>query len=598
MTISLGYGEMQLADGTEIGFIDVPGHEKLVRKMVAGATGMSAAMLVVACNDGIMQQTREHFEVLTMLGVEPGLIVFSKCDLADAETIELVQLEVEELVSGTVWQDCPSLVVSSHSGQGLDELRDNVVELARRVSQRPSTNLGFALHVQRSFAVEGAGTVATGVCASGTLAVGDTVALMPDSEQSRVRRIHVHGSESELAVPGLRTALNLPDLTKQQCQPGSVIVEPAIANRGKLLRVAIDFSAKVECPKAGSEVHVMAGTAAIHGKLYCYPGQHAGITLADIVTDDEVFLMHGQRCLLRRPSPAANFGSMRFLGFGEYKLRSRDIDETQWWLQQILHLDDADKLVLHVLNKNTGQAQTVEQLCRQLSYAPTAMRQLLQQLVESNDLRQTSGESFVAVGEAQSILDELKSTVNHFSSRNPNRLRIPISLLRQRVGKKSWPVVASFSAEMLEQIGLKATKGENWTLQNIEVDPQFFAAAQHLEELLAECKLQPPAWIDFWAANEAAPFQEAAMREYLLDSELCITPQDNMLFSSKVVAELATDVVSQLQGEGMDIPALRDKYNTSRKYLMPLLEYFDSRGLTERVGAKRILRNAAASLRD
>ena len=230
MTISLGYGEMQLADGTEIGFIDVPGHEKLVRKMVAGATGMSAAMLVVACNDGIMQQTREHFEVLTMLGVEPGLIVFSKCDLADAETIELVQLEVEELVSGTVWQDCPSLVVSSHSGQGLDELRDNVVELARRVSQRPSTNLGFALHVQRSFAVEGAGTVATGVCASGTLAVGDTVALMPDSEQSRVRRIHVHGSESELAVPGLRTALNLPDLTKQQCQPGSVIVEPAIAN--------------------------------------------------------------------------------------------------------------------------------------------------------------------------------------------------------------------------------------------------------------------------------------------------------------------------------------------------------------------------------
>jgi len=144
---------MQLDDGTEIGFVDVPGHEKLVRKMVAGATGMSAALLVVACNDGIMQQTREHFEVLTMLDVEPGLLIFSKCDLADDETIELVQLEVEELVAGTAWEECPRLVVSAHSGQGIDELKLAVIELAQRVSDRAAQPQGFILHVQRSFAV-------------------------------------------------------------------------------------------------------------------------------------------------------------------------------------------------------------------------------------------------------------------------------------------------------------------------------------------------------------------------------------------------------------------------------------------------------------
>lgn len=599
MTISLGYGEMQLDDGTEIGFVDVPGHEKLVRKMVAGATGMSAALLVVACNDGIMQQTREHFEVLTMLGVEPGLLIFSKCDLADDETIELVQLEVEELVAGTAWEECPRLVVSAHSGQGIDELKLAVIELAQRVSDRAAQPQGFILHVQRSFAVEGAGTVVTGVCASGRLELSDTVTLMPGSHDSRVRRIHVHGNSSEFAVPGLRTALNLPDLTKKDCDPGSVVVEQAIVNSGRLLRVVIKFGERLSIPKPGSEVHVMAGTAAIHGKLYCYSAQSAaGEVVADVVVNQEVFLAHGQRCLLRRPSPAANYGSLRFLGFADYKLRVRDADEMNWWLQQVDVLDDAPALLLHVLNKNTGQAQTVSQLCKQLSYSEAVMRELLQQQLDIGNVQATSGESYVAVGEAQGILDELDATVKHFCAKNPNRLRIPMSLLRQRVGKKSWPVVASFSDDMLEEVDLKIAKGENWTLLNVEVDAQFADSAKHLTALLAECKLQPPVWQEFWQQYGLENVSENEMADYLLDSELCISPQQELLFASSVVTELASDVVTQLQGQGMDIPALRDKYSTSRKYLMPLLEYFDSRGLTERVGAKRILRDPDASLRD
>jgi selenocysteine-specific elongation factor len=598
MTISLGYGEMQLEDGTEIGFVDVPGHERLVRKMVAGATGMSAALLVVACDDGIMQQTREHFEVLTMLGVEPGLLVFTKCDLVDDETLELVQLEVEEMVSGSVWEDCLRLAVSAHSGQGMSELKSAVVELAQRVANRPPRPQGFVLHMQRSFAVEGAGTVVTGVCASGRLGLSETVVLMPGAHDSRVRRIHVHGQSSGTAVPGLRTALNLPDLSKQDCYPGSVIIEPAIMNSGKLLRVAIEFGERLTMPKPGSEVHVMAGTAAIHGKLYCYSQQSSKQILADIVVDEEVFLAHGQRCLLRRPSPAANYGSLRFLGFADYKLRARDADEMQWWLQQIDLINNPGELLLHILNKNTGQAQTVAQLCRSLSYSPLAMRELLNAQVSEKNVQATSAESYVAVGEAQGILDVLDATVQHFCSKNSNRLRIPMSLLRQQVGKKSWPVVASFSSEMLAQVNLKVTKGEHWTILNVEVDPQFAASAAHLVALLGKSKLQPPTWQDFWQSHAVADVLESEMSDYLLDSELCISPEAEMLFATSVVTELARDVVSQLKDGGMDIPTLRDKYATSRKYLMPLLEYFDSRGLTERVGAKRILRNADASLRD
>ncbi|MBC8370477.1 MAG: selenocysteine-specific translation elongation factor [Planctomycetes bacterium] len=598
MTISLGYGEMQLAGGTEVGFVDVPGHEKLVRKMVAGATGMSAALLVVACNDGIMQQTREHFEVLTMLGVKPGLIVLSKCDLADAETIELVQLEVEELVEGTAWQDCPRLIVSTHTEQGIDDLRTAVVDLAHRVSSSTPSRHGFILHVQRSFAVEGAGTVVTGVCASGSLAIGDSVCLMPLGKQSRVRRIHVHGKSADVAVPGLRTALNLPDLTKQQCEAGNVIVEESIANSGKLLRVAIHFSDSQNLPKPGSEVHVMAGTAAIHAKLFCYAQRRGNYVLADVVANEDVFLAHGQRCLLRRPSPAANYGSLRFLGFADYKLRARDTQELNWWLEQIDCLDDEQRLLLHLLNKNSAQAQTVEQLCRQLSFAQAPLRELLQQMVDSKDVRATSSESYVAVGEVQGVLDELQATVQHYCAKNPNRLRIPLTLLRQRVGKKTWPVVESLTEEMLAQVDLKLSKGEHWLLLNVKVEEAFSKAAQHLAALIAEYKLQPPAFHEVWQQNSSSNAEQQAMYDYLLDSELCIAPQNDMLFASSVVSQLAADVVTQLQAGGMDIPALRDKYSTSRKFLMPLLEYFDTRGLTERVGAKRVLRNARASLRD
>ncbi|MHC4837837.1 MAG: GTP-binding protein, partial [Planctomycetota bacterium] len=179
ITLDLGYAQMGREDGLEVGFVDVPGHERLVRKMVAGATGMGAAILVVACDDGVMLQTREHFEVLDLLGVHRGLIALTKADLADEETRLLVAADVEELVAGTAWETAPVHEVSAHSGEGLEELREAVFALAVEAQSDDDPRLAFRLPVQRAFALPGAGTIATGVCAGGHLVAGEEVELLP-----------------------------------------------------------------------------------------------------------------------------------------------------------------------------------------------------------------------------------------------------------------------------------------------------------------------------------------------------------------------------------------------------------------------------------
>jgi selenocysteine-specific elongation factor len=555
-------------------------------------------MLIVACNDGVMQQTREHFEVLRLLEVEPGIIVLSKSDLADDDTIELVKMEVDDLVAGSRWQQAPVVIVSSQSGAGMEELESMIVDLATRVTEAPRSDWGFILDVQRSFAIDGAGTVATGVCASGSLNVGDEVLVMPGKHESRVRRIHVHGRNANTAVPGLRTALNLPDITKEQCEAGAVVINPAIINQGKLLRVAISFGPEIKVPKNGSEVHLLSGTSNISGKLYCYSHKCSGFMLADIVVAENVFLPFGKRCLLRRPSPAENLGSLRFLGFADYKLRARDKDEMVWWSEINDLLDDHSKVLLHMMQRRAGHSHSVAELSSQLSMAPESVLRVLHKLEQQQDIQKTGSEQFVALGEAQAIISELLATVEHYSAKHPNRLRIPILNLRQRVGKEAWAVLQSFGDEMLAQARLIPTKGENWAIIGVKVNPEFDAKAKQIEQVLAKYFLQPPSWSDVVSKHGVGEFDDDEMRAYLLDSEYCIEPQPDMLFATKVVASLAADVVSQLQGSGMDIPFLRDKYQTSRKFLMPLLEYLDSRGLTERVGSKRILRNPDASLRD
>lgn len=601
ITIDLGYAQINYEDGLEIGFVDVPGHEKLVRKMVAGATGMGAVMLVVACDDGVMPQTREHFQVLQMLGIDRGLIVLSKTDLADDDTLLLARADVEELIANTTWAEVDILEVSAHRGDGLEELRNALRELALAARSEVDNLHAFRLPIQRSFALHGAGTVATGVCSSGSLQEGDVVEVMPKAKTSRVRRVQVHGRSAGQALPGLRTALNLPEFEAQDCPRGAVLATPGSVRAGALARIMVEPLTDAPPLEHGAEIQFLAGTAAVNGRVWLPPAGLLGALdgerpwIADIELDEELALIPGQRLVLRRPSPAGNQASGRFLSFGLQRLRRRDQQQRDLLLALASSLDQPDDLLVRMLEV-LGEAVSVAALARELGWNEAAATTMLQAAVSRGTVRKVGGSKWTAAGRIGALGRDVAAAISGWRRQNPHRMRIPLTDLRDRLGKKKSQALVELDDADLEQVGLRKLAGTDWQLLDAEIDSEFAEVAARVFTALAAGGLAPLANEELTAASGVEPQQLSPALEYLQDTDQLVRISGGMLFARTAVEDLRNLVVTQLQQGDLDIPGLRDRFNTTRKFLMPLLEHLDARGVTERRGGNRLLRNAQAPL--
>lgn len=601
ITLDLGYAQMAFPDGLEIGFVDVPGHERLVRNMVAGATGMGAAMLVVACDDAVMLQTREHFEVLRLLGVDHGLIVLTKADVADADVREIARADVEDLVRGTPWAAAPIHFVSAHSGEGMAELKDALRELALRARRAADERHAYFLPIQRSFAVQGSGTVATGVTATGVVQAGDELELLPAGARSRVRRVQVHGRESSEGRAGLRTALNLPDLDPAQCQRGAVLAAPGTARAGLIARVTVRLLPDAPPLTHAGAVQVLAHTAAVEARIFFAPesdtpGLAPGERFADLELAEPIVLVPGMRLLLRRPSPACNLGVARFLGFGAHRLRKRDAEERDHALRVAAALDDPAALALCVLEADGGTPKRPEDVASALGWTPAAARAELAGLAESGKARAVTKDQFVAAGSTEAIFVEVRGVLKHFREKAPERLLIPIQRIRDRIGKEAFAVLEKLPEAQLEEVGLRRRRGQEWQLLGAEAPEHVRSAAERLYAVIEGGGMAPGDWNEVMAASGLTAADAAAARAYLLDAGRILAPADDVVLAVSVASRFCDDVVAQLRGKGMDIPLLRDKWHTTRKFVMPLLEHLDACGITERRGPNRLLRDPSAPL--
>jgi len=596
ITLDLGYAQMELGDGLEVGFVDVPGHERLVRKMVAGATGMGAALLVVACDDGVMPQTREHFEVLQVMGVDRGLVVLNKADLVDEETIVLVQGEVEELVAGTPWEGCAILAASAKTAVGLDEVRAAIHELVRKASREVGARRVFRLPVQRSFALHGAGTVATGVCASGELLEEVKVQALPGGGSSRVRRIQVHGRQAGRALPGLRTALNLPDLRPEECPRGTVLCPPGGLESGSLLRASVTFLPGAPSHKSGAPIHVLSGTAAIPGLLFLPPEGVAGEDiLADLELASPIVLATGDRLLVRRPSPGCNLARGRFLGFASRRLRTRDEKERKNLKELAANLDVPRLRVAALLGWLESPVRARE-LAAKLGLLEEAVLDDLQAALADGLVQDLGDGRWLGAAGADAVGDSIRSAVANFRESNPHRLAIPLEALRTRLGKETFGVVSGMKPEGLHDLGLEPRTGKTWGLVGAEVLGELAADTDRLLEALVDGGLAPQGLGGLAASCGLGEDAIGTLLENLADRRLVLTPGKGLWFATSAVEELRAAVVEQLEGEGVDIPALRDRFSTSRKFMMPLLEFLDEKGVTARRGANRVLAKADAPL--
>lgn len=583
ITIELGFAWFDLPDGRRAGIIDVPGHERFVKNMLAGAAGIDLVLLVVAADEGVMPQTREHLAILELLGVQTGIVVITKTDLVEAEMVELVEEDIAEALAGTFLATAPRVRVSAQTGQGLAELRRSIAEAVKAAPPRPRRNFS-RLPVDRAFVLKGFGTVVTGTLLDGPLEEGDQVLLMPGEIQARIRQLQVHGAHVPVAEPGQRVAVNLAGIERQDVRRGQVLfrgrgLEAAdkIAARFQLLPTAppLVSNTRVRFHVGSSET---LGRAVILGKDQVEPG---GDALIQFRLEEPVVAVRGDRYVIRSYSPVTTIGGGEIIEVGRHRLSRRKEAVVQNLL--IREGGEPRDLVLSYLNEGK-RPLTRSQLLNRTTMAPAELEEALAQLGDEVL-------SFVADGETWylSCREELAARFQDLLSRwhaaNPLRQGMP----REEVRARLLPELSSRGFAALLEQALPGT--------DIEIRGQELALASHqvqlneeqrrlrdkLMTLLRENPFSPPERQELDGLGDLEPVLK------FLQSQGELVQAGGLVFAREAVDGAIAILRSHFAKEPqLTLAQFRDYLGTSRKYALPLLEYLDGAGITRRRGDVRI----------
>ena len=584
ITIDLGFAPLPLGDDVQASVVDVPGHEGFVRNMLAGATGIDVALLVIAADEGIMPQTEEHLAIVELLGVRRGIPVITKRDLVDREWLELVQSEVAARLAGSRVRWEPAVPVSALTGEGLDELRGALGRVAADLAERPADDL-FRLPIDRVFAVAGAGTVVTGSTWSGSVAVGDSVRLLPLEREVRVRSIEVHGESAARAVPGRRTALALVGVDRSELARGAVVVTGPGWRAASMLDAAVELLPGASKPLASrTRVRVHLGTAEILARVVQTRSIGPGETgSARLVLDTPLVARGGDRFVLRSFSPVTTIGGGVVLDpFPPQRTRPR---------RRRIAADQTPAQRLDALVAEAGLAGVAtETLAVRLGVAP---RRVPTVITNVGDGLLALGETLVSrpavAAEAARLLDVLR----RHHREHPLDPGMSLQALRATVGAANSPPPAAVVDAVLAQ-GARGRKFE--IVESVArlagwrpaFDARASGARDQVARRVAEAKWQVPTVAELERELPDAPVRAVLAH---LAREGVVEQMDQERYAAvAALAEFRAVLEATLTELGSATPAeLRDRLGLTRKYLIPLLEWADRRGVTRRTGDARVL---------
>lgn len=596
LTIDLGFAPMSLDDGELVGIIDVPGHEKFIRNMVAGASGIDIVILVVAADDSVMPQTLEHLDIMSLLGVRRGIIAINKIDLVEADMVELVQDEILEMVSGTFLEDAPMIPVSAETGEGVDDLRQMLQSLVRELPPRDEGGV-FRLPIQRVFSSRGHGTVVTGVPVSGQVKIDDRLELLPHGSTGRVRGLQAYRVQVEKARAGHSTAINLADVDYRDLHRGMIAATPGFFRATEMVEVslrALDGLAKPMVHRM--PVRFLQGTMEAVGRLYlidCQTVEAGGEALAQIRLDQPVVVAPGDRFVLRQASPMVTLGGGEVLDRSRWRLKAGKEFVVESMRRKMEALGTPEAFITSVMQEEELVIHEQADLARRAAMTTEDVANSLDSLQQSGVIEPTSDGKWALREGLERGAERVLDALDHAYREDPYRISVKVLEIRDRTR-----LVDAFLDKVIEDLaaGGKIEKIRGGRILQPGREPEFSDAEQAALSSLREHYLQhlfDPARAEDLASTigvESSLIEK--LQSFLIDRGEVIRIATDVALSVEAIPQAAQKLAVLFEKEGaFTASQAKDALGTTRKFAIPLLEHLDKTGWTRRKGDRREIRS-------
>jgi selenocysteine-specific elongation factor len=592
ITIDLGFAFLE-ENNLRFGFIDVPGHERFVSNMLAGAAGLDLVLLVIAADESIKPQTREHFEICRLLGVIRGVVALTKSDLVDADTAELARLEIEDYVRGTFLENAPIVPVSAKTGAGLADLKHELHAAATQSTGKDASR-PFRLPIDRAFAIKGFGAVVTGTLISGSVAAEDQVELFPSRQILRVRGVQSGGKSATRATAGQRTAVNLAGIEHTALKRGMALAAPNRFRPTTRIDVRLQLLRSAPPLKHRARVHFHANTSETIAEVHLYnarelkPGESA---LAHLRLTDEILLLPGDRFIIRQFSPVTTIGGGVILDAQSRRPSAKDTSRTAF-LETIERGDRTEILAAMIDRSRTGITQS--EIAARSGWLDAEIQSASRKLITANRAKNVSDPLLlVSATLYEDTRKKILTRVEQFHRSNPLSPGITREDLRSGLGRLVRP--ETFRAALAELTTAKKIDVQGETVKPpgaaIKLDTDESATKSQIESAFADAGLTVPSVREVLARVPVDGKRADQILHLLLRDKILLRITPELVFHRDALGHLKARLATykKEKGDRISVPAFKDLTGVTRKYAIPLLEFLDRERITRRAGDERVI---------
>jgi selenocysteine-specific elongation factor len=593
ITIDLGFAFLD-EPGVRFGFVDVPGHEKFVSNMLAGAAGIDLVILVVAADESIKPQTREHFEICRLLGVKRGIIALTKCDVTDADTLALAKMDVQDYVRGSFLEQAPIVAVSAKSGAGLAELKAALVREGNLVAGKDSAGL-FRLPIDRAFSIKGFGTVVTGTLVEGTVAAGEEVELLPEKLRLRVRGVQSGGKATERAAAGQRTAVNLAGIEHTAVKRGMVLAAPGRFRATHRVDARLELLGDAPRLKQRAKVHFHCGTVETIAEVRIHGADElggGGSAFANLRLQEPAVILPGDRFIVRQFSPVVTIGGGIVLDNLARRPAAKDTGRVPF-LETLEKGDQRERL--HAMAVRALFGLSHEEIAARTGWTDEVIRAVTKKEEESGRLRAAGQSPLLLVSQESfaALQQKITATLEAFHKANPLSGGIAREDLRAKSGRRLKPEIFRAALEQLAKEQKLILQGETVKRAGAEVTllPEEQRARDQIENAFAKAGLTVPPVKEVLAQLAVEAKRSEKLLQMLLKDKKLVRVSAELIFHANALQEMRQKVAGhkKAKSERISVATFKELTGISRKYAIPLLEYLDRERVTRRAGDERVI---------